>query len=121
VTASIFGQAVVGVPFNRWDDQGKLREARELLAPVHGWFTEGFDTRDLKEAKALLTSWPRTLTTRPVTYLKTISCRNTNGPSILCTSSATTSRSGTWAMVIVAMLPSAVAADPNATVDSFFR
>ena len=35
-------------------DQGKVREARELLAPVYGWFTEGFDTRDLKEAKALL-------------------------------------------------------------------
>jgi predicted ATPase len=31
-----------------------VREARELLAPVYGWFTEGFDTRDLKEAKALL-------------------------------------------------------------------
>jgi predicted ATPase len=30
------------------------RKARELLAPVYGWFTEGFDTRDLKEAKALL-------------------------------------------------------------------
>jgi predicted ATPase len=30
------------------------REARELLAPVYGWFTEGFDTRDLKEAKVLL-------------------------------------------------------------------
>ena len=37
-----------------WRDQGKAREARELLAPVYGWFTEGFDTRDLKEAKALL-------------------------------------------------------------------
>jgi predicted ATPase len=35
-------------------DQGKVRQARELLAPVYGWFTEGFDTRDLKEAKALL-------------------------------------------------------------------
>jgi predicted ATPase len=35
-------------------DQGKVSEARELLAPVYGWFTEGFDTRDLKEAKALL-------------------------------------------------------------------
>ncbi len=33
---------------------GKVREARELLAPVYGWFTEGFETRDLKEAKALL-------------------------------------------------------------------
>jgi predicted ATPase len=37
-----------------WHDQGKRDEARELLAPVYGWFTEGFDTRDLKEAKALL-------------------------------------------------------------------
>jgi predicted ATPase len=35
-------------------DQGKVQQARELLAPVYGWFTEGFDTRDLKEAKALL-------------------------------------------------------------------
>ena len=35
-------------------DQGKREEARELLAPVYGWFTEGFDTLDLKEAKALL-------------------------------------------------------------------
>jgi class 3 adenylate cyclase len=37
-----------------WGDQGKRREARELLAPVYGWFTEGFDTADLKEAKELL-------------------------------------------------------------------
>jgi predicted ATPase len=37
-----------------WRDQGKHPEARGLLAPVYGWFTEGFDTRDLKEAKALL-------------------------------------------------------------------
>jgi predicted ATPase len=37
-----------------WRDQGKREEARELLAPVYGWFTEGFDTLDLKEAKALL-------------------------------------------------------------------
>jgi predicted ATPase len=37
-----------------WRDQGKRDEARELLAPVYGWFTEGFDTRDLKEAKGLL-------------------------------------------------------------------
>jgi predicted ATPase len=37
-----------------WCDQGKLDEARELLAPVYGWFTEGFDTLDLKQAKALL-------------------------------------------------------------------
>ena len=39
-----------------WRDQGKVQQARELLAPVYGWFTEGFDTRDLKEAKALLES-----------------------------------------------------------------
>jgi predicted ATPase len=37
-----------------WRDQGKVQQARDLLAPVYGWFTEGFDTRDLKEAKALL-------------------------------------------------------------------
>ena len=37
-----------------WRDQGKRDEARELLAPVYGWFTEGFDTLDLKEAKSLL-------------------------------------------------------------------
>jgi predicted ATPase len=37
-----------------WRDQSKQDEARELLAPVYGWFTEGFDTRDLQEAKALL-------------------------------------------------------------------
>ena len=37
-----------------WRDQGKVQEARELLASIYAWFTEGFDTRDLKEAKALL-------------------------------------------------------------------
>jgi tetratricopeptide (TPR) repeat protein len=37
-----------------WRDQGKRDEARDLLAPVYGWFTEGFDTLDLKEAKELL-------------------------------------------------------------------
>jgi predicted ATPase len=37
-----------------WQDQGRKDEARELLAPVYGWFTEGFNTQDLKEAKALL-------------------------------------------------------------------
>lgn len=37
-----------------WRDQGKRHKARKLLAPVYGWFTEGFDTSDLKEAKALL-------------------------------------------------------------------
>jgi predicted ATPase len=37
-----------------WQKQGRRREARKLLAQVYGWFTEGFDTRDLKEARALL-------------------------------------------------------------------
>ena len=37
-----------------WQRQGKRAEARELLAPLYGWFTEGFDTADLQEAKALL-------------------------------------------------------------------
>jgi class 3 adenylate cyclase/predicted ATPase len=37
-----------------WRDQGKRNEARDLLTPVYSWFTEGFDTRDLKESKALL-------------------------------------------------------------------
>jgi len=35
-------------------DQGRRAQARDLLAPVYGWFTEGFDTADLKEAKRLL-------------------------------------------------------------------
>ena len=37
-----------------WRDQGKHEQARDLLAPVYGWFSEGFDTLDLKEAKTLL-------------------------------------------------------------------
>ena len=37
-----------------WRDQSKRDKAHDLLAPVYGWFTEGFDTFDLKEAKALL-------------------------------------------------------------------
>ena len=37
-----------------WCNQGKYGEARDLLAPIYGWFTEGFDTADLREAKALL-------------------------------------------------------------------
>ncbi len=37
-----------------WRDQGQHSEARDLLAPIYGWFTEGFDTPDLQEAKALL-------------------------------------------------------------------
>jgi predicted ATPase len=37
-----------------WQQQGKRAKAHELLAPIYGWFTEGFDTADLQEAKALL-------------------------------------------------------------------
>ena len=37
-----------------WRDQGRQAEARGLLAPVYGWFSEGLDTRDLIEAKSLL-------------------------------------------------------------------
>ena len=37
-----------------WRDRGKRADARDLVAPVYGWFTEGFDTKDLKEAEALL-------------------------------------------------------------------
>jgi predicted ATPase len=37
-----------------WQRQGKREPARQLLAPIYGWFTEGFDTTDLREAKALL-------------------------------------------------------------------
>jgi predicted ATPase len=36
-----------------WQRQGKREEVRELLAPIYGWFTEGFDTADLQEAQAL--------------------------------------------------------------------
>jgi predicted ATPase len=41
-----------------WQQQGKRAEARELLAPIYGWFTEGFDTADLQDAKALLEALP---------------------------------------------------------------
>ena len=37
-----------------WQHQGKRDEARALLAPIYGWFTEGFDTLDLQDAKTLL-------------------------------------------------------------------
>ena len=44
-----------------WRDQGKAEEARNLLAPIYGWFTEGFDTPDLQTAKTLLDELGRTL------------------------------------------------------------
>jgi predicted ATPase len=37
-----------------WQQQGKKKEAHEILAEIYGWFTEGFDTKDLQEAKTLL-------------------------------------------------------------------
>ena len=40
-----------------WQSQEKRQEAYDLLAPVYHWFTEGFDTADLQEAKALLAEW----------------------------------------------------------------
>jgi predicted ATPase len=40
-----------------WQQQGKRAKARELLAPIYDWFTEGFDTADLQEARALLAEW----------------------------------------------------------------
>ena len=39
-----------------WQQQGKREEARQMLAEIYGWFTEGFDTRDLQEAKELIES-----------------------------------------------------------------
>ena len=48
------GQAGTLMYARLWRDQGKRDEARGLLAPVYGWFTEGFDTLDLKDAKVLL-------------------------------------------------------------------
>jgi hypothetical protein len=59
-----------------WGERGRRAEARDLLAPIHGWFTEGFDTADLKEAKALLeelaraarANWP----TMQAPYLRAI-------------------------------------------------
>ena len=40
-----------------WQRQGKRAEAHQLLSDIYNWFTEGFDTKDLQEAKALLESW----------------------------------------------------------------
>ena len=37
-----------------WQQQGKQQKAHQMLAEIYGWFTEGFDTKDLQEAKALL-------------------------------------------------------------------
>ena len=45
-----------------WQQQGKHDAARQMLAEVYGWFSEGFDTVDLQEAKALLSSSPERMT-----------------------------------------------------------
>ena len=42
-----------------WQQQGKQEEAQQMLAEIYGWFTEGFDTKDLQEAKALLAALDR--------------------------------------------------------------
>src|SRR5439155_12952345 len=48
-------ELLAGMSLSRlWQQQGKRAAARQLLAEVYGWFTEGFDTHDLQEAKALL-------------------------------------------------------------------
>ena len=54
ISSSLDRQSPLGDHAALWRDQGKRDEARELLAPVYGWFTEGFDMLDLKQAKALL-------------------------------------------------------------------
>jgi predicted ATPase len=48
-----------------WRDQAKRAEARELLAPIYDWFTEGFDTRDLKEANSLIADWTQSTPINP--------------------------------------------------------
>jgi predicted ATPase len=48
------GSPHIDQPARLWQSQGKRQDAYELLAPVYGWFTEGFDTKDLLEAKSLL-------------------------------------------------------------------
>jgi predicted ATPase len=40
-----------------WQQQGKQKDARQLLVPIYGWFAEGVDTADLQEAKGLLEAW----------------------------------------------------------------
>ena len=46
-----------------WQQQGKIAEARQMLAEIYGWFTEGFGTADLQEAKALLEELSRKMST----------------------------------------------------------
>jgi hypothetical protein len=57
-----------------WRDQGKPLQARELLAPVYGWFTEGHKSLDLKEAKVLPASW-RALKAVPSVFARVVGPR----------------------------------------------
>jgi predicted ATPase len=50
-SARLFHLRALVSPARLWRDQGKRTEARDLLAPIYNWFTEGFDTKDLQEAK----------------------------------------------------------------------
>jgi len=65
--------------------RGRRDEPRELLAPVYGWFTEGFDTTDLKEAKALVASSPRsTERFRPPDSRRLRGKRRRSSPTVRC-------------------------------------
>jgi hypothetical protein len=72
---------------NLWAQQGKRREARDLLAPIYEWFTEGFNTPDRIEANALLdkrhsrhpfSAWPRSESARSTGWLPSTLCNGTN-------------------------------------------
>lgn len=67
-----------------WQRQGKREDARQRLAEIYGWFTEGFDTKDLQEAKALLTELEgqerqreRKVPRQGITSKKTVKSRKT--------------------------------------------
>ena len=72
-----------------WRDQGKRDEARDLLAPVYGWFTEGFDTLDPKEAKALLDRVARLTKTFETASQHQRASRSVKGPKKQCCTDAT--------------------------------
>jgi hypothetical protein len=96
-----------------WRSQGKVSEARELLAPVYGWFTEGFETRDLKDAKALLdqlAAWGRSApapglapTPKEALVLREIN-RTIAWPS-LCSLTQHHSFCPTWSLPVMAATP----------------
>ena len=60
LSESLVGSCLAVMSLSRlWQQQGKNGEARTLLAEIYGWFTEGFDTKDLQEAKVLLAELSR--------------------------------------------------------------